>query len=189
MSDEKAFSYVSQVHKALGEMNATKMHAICSFADHIREGWLNKGRVWIVGNGGSAATASHLANDLVKMCGIDAISIPDLTPIIMAYGNDDEWENMFSHYLDSVGKKEDILIAISCSGRSANVIRATEVAYRKGMLVLALTGKDRDENLLINPSIKGYVPDVFISVDHSDIRVVEDIHLVLCHSIAGELRD
>jgi len=138
--------------------------------------------VYVVGNGGSAATASHFANDLVKMTGIRAISVPDATSTILAYGNDLGWNFMFSNYIAAVMRPMDVLVAISCSGRSKNVIEAARAAIVLDGNIIVLTGP-RTGNDLIK------LPYSFpaISIDHPDIRVVEDVHLAICHAIVGAL--
>jgi len=138
-------------------------------------------RVWIVGNGGSAATAMHFANDLQKMGGLDTIALPAMIPTIMAYGNDDGWEYMFSHAMEGIFSVGDVLVAISCSGASKNVIQAAKEAHRMDGRILAVTGPVTQNNELAKMTGK------LISVDDSDIRVQEDIHLIVCHSIAGAI--
>jgi D-sedoheptulose 7-phosphate isomerase len=135
--------------------------------------------VWIVGNGGSAATAEHFANDLVKMCRIRAIAIPAQTPTVTAYGNDDGWGDMFLHALDVFQSPDDVLVTISCSGRSENVVRTA-----KGIRnLIVLTGEMSQDNELARLPAAAC-----ISIPHEDITIVEDIHLAICHCIAKALR-
>lgn len=137
-------------------------------------------RVWVIGNGGSAATASHFANDLTKMANLPAIALPDLTSTLLAYGNDSGWENMFSKLL-WVMAEGDILVVITCSGRSANIIRAVITAREMNCKVIVLTG-DRDANYFVD-----YPLAVF--VETSQLTVQEDCHLAICHAIAGALAE
>lgn len=137
--------------------------------------------VWLVGNGGSAATASHFANDLLKVCEIDAVAVADMVPSVLAFGNDNGWENMFSGVLEQTMKYDDVLVAISCGGESQNVLTAAEL-FRKDNLII-LTGDDFESTLgLIKASAKVFVP-------HSEIRIQEDTHLAVCHAIVGALRN
>lgn len=138
-------------------------------------------RVWIVGNGGSAATAMHFANDLQKMCQIDTISIPSSISTILAYGNDDGWDEMFSKALETAFHNGDILVAISCSGASVNVINAALRARQLGGKLIVFTGPATEKNNLAK------LPCVLIQVEDSDIKVQEDVHLIVCHSIAGAI--
>lgn len=138
-------------------------------------------KVWIVGNGGSAATAMHFANDLHKMCGIGAIPLPAFVPTILAYGNDEGWENMFSHALEGQFSVGDFLIAISCSGSSVNVVNAAKLMRKLEGRLIALTGPENPKNALSKMN------GIIISVEDPDIKVQEDVHLVICHSIAGAI--
>lgn len=136
--------------------------------------------VWLIGNGGSAATASHIANDLTKIGGMKAIAITDQTPLITAYGNDDGWEdNMFFYPLQRLSSQGDIVIAITCSGYSYNVVNAMDTSRKK----IILTGNNRESPIAQMKSI------ATIFVDNEDIRIQEDVHLMLGHIMAGILRD
>lgn len=140
------------------------------------------GSVWIVGNGGSAATASHFANDLVKMARVRAIAVTDAVPSILAFGNDHGWSLMFRDYLRVHQRPGDALVAISCSGASDNVLAAAVDGWDK---VIVLTGMPGGRNELDNLK----VADAIIHVQSKDIRIQEDIHMAVCHFISGELRN
>jgi D-sedoheptulose 7-phosphate isomerase len=135
------------------------------------------GMAWIVGNGGSAATASHFANDLIKMANVRAIALPDLVPVITAYGNDNGWDRMFSAPLSVLWGPGDILIAISCSGRSSNVLTAARATNPDALMVI--TGNLEDSKLSqLSARVK-------IHAVSSDIKQQEDMHMAICHAIAG----
>lgn len=135
--------------------------------------------VWIVGNGGSAATASHFANDLTKVCKMRAIAIPDLTPTVTAFGNDEGWQEMFWLPFEALARGNDALVAITCGGASVNVVRAARKVSISKLIVL--TG----------PNLESPISQVkcgaLIRADHEDIRVQEDVHLAVCHGMVGEL--
>ena len=140
--------------------------------------------VFIIGNGGSAATASHFANDLVKMAGVRAFSVPDMVPAVTAYGNDESWKQMFAAVLGVMLLPQDVVVAISCSGNSPNVVEAVKSVKDSplpGLKVIALLGADYD------CKVAKLEPNVCIFVPYKDIRVQEDCHLAICHSIAGDL--
>lgn len=147
----------------------------------LRECQKRDSMVFVLGNGGSAATASHFSNDLLKMCKLRAVSIPDMTPMVTAYGNDLEWENMFSLPLSVLLRPSDVVIGISCSGKSRNVIFAMETAQALKAKTIVLTGDNRQTPL----TALGL--DLVINVPFRDIRVQEDCHMVICHAIAGAL--
>ena len=137
------------------------------------------GFVWIMGNGGSAATASHFANDLEKMVGVRAISIPDMVSKVLAYGNDNGWERMFSDVVRKNIGVEDAVVVISCSGNSRNVVHvAQDHAYNR---LIVLTGND-EESVLAQMGA-----NAMISAPAEDIKVQEDVHLAVCHAIVAAL--
>jgi D-sedoheptulose 7-phosphate isomerase len=146
----------------------------------LRESRERKANVWIVGNGGSAATASHFANDLVKMAGVRAFAVPDMTPLVTAYGNDEGWERMFQNPIDRFLEPDDCVVAISCSGKSPNVIKAANGIPN----LIVLTGNGRDGNILAALQCKA-----LLLVKSDDITIVEDCHLAICHAIAKALME
>jgi D-sedoheptulose 7-phosphate isomerase len=143
--------------------------------------------VYILGNGGSAATASHFANDLFKMCGIRAFSLADMTPTFLAYGNDLGWKTAYASMLKGLLAPQDVVVVISCSGNSPNIVSAMQFVNSiereqlPGIKTIALLGADP------HSSVDRLFPSVAIHVPFRDIRVQEDCHLVICHSIVGEL--
>ncbi len=112
-----------------------------TLADAIRKAK----RVYIVGNGGSAANASHMANDLLA-AGVRAYALTDQA-IVSAVANDHGWDNVFSAQLHVYGEEGDLLIAMSGSGKSQNVLNAIAEASTKGMEVFKIFGNERDENM------------------------------------------
>lgn len=134
--------------------------------------------VFIFGNGGSASTASHFANDLWKMARIRAISLPDLTSTMMAYGNDDGWDKMFFNFIYAMIHPMDVLVGISCSGNSMNVVKAMQFPNPR----IVLTGDQGGK-------LKDCDPDAIIYARHPDIRIQENIHLIVCHMLAGALKN
>ena len=101
-------------------------------------------RVYIVGNGGSYANAIHLCNDLLA-CGIRAYTLDPAT--LTASANDHGYEFVFSRWLDAVGERGDLLIALSGSGRSPNILRACEAAERIGMTVHRIFGAELGQDM------------------------------------------
>lgn len=140
--------------------------------------------VWIIGNGGSAATAEHFANDLVKMCGIKACAVPSMGSMVLAYGNDDGWERMFANPLIKLAGVGDVVVAISCSGNSQNVVNGVRDILHK-CEVIAMTGPGQNELSAMYPE------DVrtLIRAYADEITVQEDIHLIVCHAIAGLINE
>ena len=142
------------------------------------------GTVWLFGNGGSHATAGHFANDLLKMCGVRAINIGDMASVVSAYGNDNGQEDMFSAVLQKMLKDEDCAFGISCSGNSPNVIRALEHAKNQNVYTLGMTGSSL-HSIINDCGLDGLIH----TPGAQDIRVQEDLHLMICHAIARSLYD
>lgn len=104
------------------------------------------GKIMFCGNGGSAADSQHLSAELVSRLnynrpGLSAIALSTDTSALTAIGNDYGFENLFSRQVEAVGKKGDVLIAISTSGNSPNILKALEAARDKGITTIGLTGK------------------------------------------------
>lgn len=151
-------------------------------------------KVFIFGNGGSAATAIHFANDLNKLAGakkrkraIEAHTLTN-TATITALANDIAYNKIFSEQLrmfanPRVGTEpRDIAFGISCSGNSENVMECLfDAIHGFDMVTVLLTGD--------KPSKGSSIADYTVFVPSSDIRIQEDAHLAICHIIAGELRD
>lgn len=127
----------------------------------------NAHMVYIIGNGGSASTANHFANDLVKMCGIKAISLCANEAIVMAYANDDGYENIFVKQLEVFFDRNDLLITISGSGKSKNIIKA-----------IKFVKFNSDGDYISFPTMKEL---------KCDMQEVENYHLRLAHEIAKAL--
>ena len=144
----------------------------------LREARQTGNQVFIVGNGGSAATGSHFANDLLKMAGIRALSIPDMTPTTLAYGNDNGWKYQFVDPISKLYNPRDVLVAISCSGNSENVVACAEFVPKP---IILFTGNDLKCRLV------AFNPAASIYVDSNDMTVQESIHSVICHAIATRL--
>jgi D-sedoheptulose 7-phosphate isomerase len=169
---KREYEHFTELSAALFSIDREEVHKAVTLLKTAQE----RGNfVWIVGNGGSAATAEHFANDLVKMCRVRAIAIPAQTPTVTAYGNDDGWGDMFLHALDVFQSPDDVLVAISCSGRSENVVRTAKGIQN---LIVMTGGEYQDNELARLPAA------ACIGVSHEDITIVEDIHLAICHCIA-----
>jgi histidinol-phosphate phosphatase family protein len=151
------------------------------------EAWEKDRTVFIAGNGGSAATASHLAWDLLKQTqlpgrrSIRAHALTDSLPTITALANDQGFRQVFAYQLRSQAKPGDILLSISCSGQSANILEAISEARAGGLTVVGFGGFDggvmRDQC------------DVYLHVPSWDYGKIESVHLALCHCITSLLAE
>jgi len=144
-----------------------------------------KKSIYICGNGGSAATANHFVTDLNKGVNsrnsfrIRAISLSQSVSDITAYGNDEDFIDIFSSPLKYLAEDGDLLIVISVSGNSPNIVKAVQIAKQKNCRVISLTG-----NTSITMRTES---DINIAVNSSHFGVVEDIHMSICHLIAWYL--
>jgi len=174
-------SYAQDVITALGGINQERVKEAALI---LQRAQFQNASVYVLGNGGSAATASHFANDLLKMCGIRAMALTDMTSTILAYGNDHGWEQMFSLPLKALLLPQDVVFAITCSGKSANVVEALHFVKNLSLPALRtilLTGSDLD-----SPAIQTS-PNAVIYVPFRDVQVQEDCHLVVCHALSRSL--
>jgi D-sedoheptulose 7-phosphate isomerase len=147
----------------------------------------NGNKVLACGNGGSAGDAQHFAAELVgrferERFPLPAISLTTDTSIITAVGNDYSFNEIFSKQVQAFGQAGDILLAISTSGNSGNVVAAVEAALEREMRVVALTGKDGGKlgRMLTDA-------DVHINVPHFRTARIQEVHLVAIHSICDGL--
>ncbi len=145
------------------------------------------GKVLACGNGGSAGDAQHFAAELVgrferERPGLPAISLATDTSILTAVGNDYGYEHVFSKQVQALGQPGDVLLAISTSGNSGNVIAAIEAAHEKDMTVIALTGKGggRIDTLLAGE-------DIHICVPHDRTARIQEIHLLVIHCLCDAI--
>jgi D-inositol-3-phosphate glycosyltransferase len=135
--------------------------------------------VLVCGNGGSAADSQHFACELLgrfKLSERRALPVLALTSdsaFITAWSNDCSFDEIFARQVEALGQPDDVLVTISTSGRSANVLRAVEAAHRKGMVSIAISGGNGGE--------LRHLSDVSVVVPSKDTQRIQEIHLVLIH--------
>ncbi len=154
-------------------------------ASLIAECFNSGGKLLLVGNGGSAGDAQHIAAEFVNRFVIErpplpAIALTTDTSILTSVGNDYAFEEIFSKQVKALGKEGDLLLAISTSGGSANVIQAARTARAMGIMTVALTGKNGGE-------LAG-VAERCLNVDESVTARIQEVHITICH-ILCELVD
>ncbi|MDD9954348.1 MAG: SIS domain-containing protein [Candidatus Woesearchaeota archaeon] len=160
--------------------------AVERVTDMILEAYDNERRVFIIGNGGSASAASHMACDLSKNTvtegkpRLKVISLTDNMALFSAIANDCGYENVFIEQIKNIFHKGDLLIGISASGNSPNVVKAMEWVNENGgntIAIVGFTGGKMKECATIS-----------IFLDHTDYGPVEDGHLIINHMITGFLQ-
>lgn len=151
-----------------------------AMVDSIRNG----GKILLCGNGGSAADAQHVATELVVRYLADRPAIPAIaltvdTSILTAASNDLGFANVFSRQVEAIGREGDVLLAISTSAMSRNVIRAAETARARGLVTVALTGE--------SPGELHAVADYVIAVPSDYTPRIQEGHLVVEHILCQML--
>jgi len=152
----------------------------------IKDVQKNGRRVFIMGNGGSSSTSSHFVSDLLKTSltketnRLKAISLTDNVPVLMAWANDTSFENIFASQLENFLEKGDLVIGISGSGNSENVIKAIEFANKNEAKTICLLGKDGGK--LAN------ISKLCLIIPNNDMLTIETMHLLVCHLLTALLR-
>ena len=160
---------------------------IAACFDALWKAWAEDRAVFIIGNGGSASTASHMANDLSKQALVPgrkplrAHALTDNVEAITAIANDSGYENIFADQLKTHARAGDLLLLISCSGNSRNLIRAIEVAKRLHLTTIAFGGLDGGRT-------RDYC-DLYVHVPSHDYGHVETAHLLFEHLLTKRLLD
>lgn len=174
-------NHLQQVRDALDELSLARLEDI---VDALLRARNERRRVFVLGNGGSAATASHFASDLRAVTRDEprlvAYSLTDNTPVLTALANDFGYESVFSDQIASDVREGDLVIALSVSGESENVIRGIDMARQKGAVTLGLFGN--------NGGRAGRLVDLALNLSSGDFGVVEGVHATVVHLVASELR-
>ncbi len=175
--------YFAELRESVSSMPAQEVDKVISI---LLESAHRGRKVFVCGNGGSASTAAHIACDLAKntmIAGAPRLRVVGLTdnvPMMTAWANDTGYDNVFSAQLIPLIEPGDVLIGISCSGNSANVLNAVAAARQLGATTVGFTGN-------IGGQLIDFV-DICIRVSHPLIEVQEDMHLALGHCITVALR-
>jgi D-sedoheptulose 7-phosphate isomerase len=183
-SDHMFFSdYSKRLTESLEEINWTE---VLQLSKELLSAKIRGSRIFLCGNGGSAANANHIANDLVYAVtertgfGFDAISLTANSAVLTCLANDVGYENVFSEQLAVSGRENDLLLVLSGSGNSKNIFNALMIAKKMGMRTSAILGFD-------GGTCKEIV-DLPVHVEINDMQISEDIQLVLGHMIMKWLK-
>lgn len=176
--------YIDRLEQGLREINPVTIERVAETLEIARQ---ERRTIFIIGNGGSAATASHMANDLQKLAsqGKDipyrAIALTDNVPLITAWANDADYEEIFTRQLEALAQAGDLLIAITGSGNSKNIVHAMKWAKDAKLTTIAFLGFD-------GGIVKKLANHTLLFAEGHYGRV-EDAHMVLEHMIANYLHD
>ena len=177
-------SYLAELAEVLGRLDG---QAFDELVDEIKRVHRDDKVIYTCGNGGSASTASHMINDLVKAPAdasgcrpLRAIGLSDCLPLMTALANDIEYAQMFAKQLRAYGRPGDLLIAISGSGNSPNIVEAVKVAKEIGMTVAGFSGYEGGKLRAM--------ADITMHVPCTCMAQVEDVHLMLEHALVEVLK-
>ncbi|MGH9613113.1 MAG: D-sedoheptulose-7-phosphate isomerase, partial [Bryobacteraceae bacterium] len=176
--------YKSELFRAIDTLDLSNIQRAIDWFDEARA----SGRhIFVCGNGGSASTASHFACDVIKGASFQRdkrfriLALTDSLPTLTAYSNDVNYECVFVEQLKNFAQPGDVVMAISGSGNSPNVLRAVEYANSIGCRTIALTGRDGGK--------LGPLAQLEIRVPVPHMGRIEDAHLTVCHMIAYHFMD
>lgn len=176
-------SYFGYLSRTVADL---PFQTINDVVDLLMRAYETSATVFLFGNGGSAALASHLACDLGKGTvngspkRFRALALTDSVPLMTAWANDSDYENIFSEQLLNFVQAEDIAFAISGSGNSPNVLNALQVARRAGAFTVGLTGFQGGQMIGLC--------DACVVIPSDNMQIIEDLHVCVAHSLFTALR-
>ncbi len=179
-----ATSYKQDLVNAVAQIDTDKVGLATSWLREARDAGRH---IFTCGNGGSASTASHFVCDIVKGASYGRekrfriMALTDSLATLTAYSNDVNFDSVFVEQLKNFANRGDILIAISGSGNSPNVVQAAEYARSAGCKTIGLTGRDGGK--------LGKAVELNIQVPVQHMGRIEDAHLIICHMMAYELME
>ncbi|HZO92017.1 MAG TPA: SIS domain-containing protein [Chthonomonadaceae bacterium] len=169
-------AYLDNVKDLLNKVDMAQLERM---VEALLAAWRDGKRVLLMGNGGSSSSVSHIVNDLQKNIYLEAgrplrtLCLSDCTPLMMAWANDTAWENIFAPQVECWTEPGDVVIGVSGSGNSMNVINGIAAANRAGATTFGLAGfqggklKDTTQCCLVVPS--------------ENMQRIEDVHMILLH--------
>lgn len=184
MNNEMIFKeYIDTVVEYCNRINC---HEITDIYDVLVRTDDNGGKIYICGNGGSASTASHFQTDLNKAFSIakgtmPAVCLADNISTLTSAANDYSYDDVFIYQLKYLLKENDILIIISGSGNSVNVIKAAEYVKRKGNTVISMVGFDGGKLKSLS--------DYSFHVSVNNMQISEDLHMLFAHLVSTLIRE
>jgi len=181
---------LERLQKIVNDSIQTKQAVLAQSLPHIHAAGLQlvkcllgDGKILSIGNGGSAADAQHFSSELLNRFEKERPSLPAIAlttdaSTVTSIGNDYSFEQIFSKQITALGQANDVLLAISTSGNSANILRAIRAAHDRQMTVLALTGKDGGQ---IAPILKE--TDTEVRIPSNVTARIQECHLLVIHCL------
>lgn len=177
-------SYLSELKDLLDALDRDTLKKI---VDTIYGAWQHNKRLIIFGNGGSGSTSSHLVCDFQKNIYLDGakpfevLALTDSPALITAWGNDTNFENVFAGQLATWVRPKDVVLAISGSGNSKNVLEGVKLAKEAGAITIGLCG--------YNGGQLAELVEIPLIAHRNNMQQVEDVHMIVGHMIFSALRD
>ena len=179
---EHLFETSKIVLKTANECSDTILNAAIQISKSLNAG----GKLILCGNGGSSSDAQHIESEFLATLnpknfrpGLACIGLSNNTSFITAYSNDFDYNDIFSRQVETLGQKNDILIGISTSGKSENIIRALEAAQKKGIFTILLTSKQKPSDLNCY--------DLAIAVPSNNTQHIQETHIAIGHIITRQV--
>jgi D-sedoheptulose 7-phosphate isomerase len=185
---------VARIHQHFSESANLKLEVVKALADPLRRAaermvqcLMSEGKIMACGNGGSAADAQHFSAELLNRFemdrpGLAAIALTTDASTITSIANDFDFEQVFSKQVHALGQPSDLLLAISTSGNSRNVLQAVQAAHDRQMGVIALTGRTGGTLAeLLGPE------DIHICVPHANTARIQEVHILCIHCMCDAI--
>jgi D-sedoheptulose 7-phosphate isomerase len=196
MSEENvpSIDLVARINQHFTESANLKLDAVKALADPLRRAaermvqcLMNEGKIMACGNGGSAADAQHFTAELLNRFemdrpGLAAFALTTDASTVTSIANDFDFEQVFSKQVRALGQPADVLLAISTSGNSRNVLQAVQAAHDRQMAVIALTGRNGGlMGELLGPE------DIHICVPHANTARIQEVHILCIHCMCDAI--
>jgi D-sedoheptulose 7-phosphate isomerase len=171
-------SYLDDLHRLLKAIDSSQVEAVVEAMLGV---WRTGRRTLLMGNGGSSSSVSHIVNDLQKNLQLDtgrplrALCLTDSTPLMMAWANDTQWDNIFAPQVECWTEPGDLVIGVSGSGNSQNVVNGILAANRLGAVTFGMAG-------YVGGKLKSAAQHCIV-VPSDCMQRIEDVHMVLLHVI------
>jgi D-sedoheptulose 7-phosphate isomerase len=171
-----AAQYLADLRSLIDALDVQQLEAL---TDALYTAWRHGRKVLLCANGGSSATASHIVNDLQKCMQLDTgralrtMCLSDCTPLILAWGNDTEFSNIYAPQVEAWMEPGDLLIAISGSGNSPNVLNAVEAAHKVGAATWGMAGFGGGKLAALAQNC--------LTIHSDSMQRVEDLHMIALH--------
>ena len=163
------------------------LNDLVTAANRMAEALRRGGKILFFGNGGSASDSLHLAGELVgrfgphSRLGLPALALPANAAVLTAIGNDFGFEEVFSRQIEALGNSGDVAVGISTSGRSKNVLKGLEMAKKKGLFAVGLTGE--------NGGDLQKLADLCLCVPSSNTQRIQESHILIGHALCELIED